>query len=202
MPKRKSWQQSVRRPVQQRRESFCIFTEGTTEQLYFDDFNLPTLRVKCIGLGGGNAEHLLNEALCQMRLPKYSGYDHYCLVFDCDDNLQDELLRVVVKSEKNKIRWCFSNPCFELWYLLHFVYRDSPTVPSELKQKLLPAKIPGYTETTEGICVLLKDKLDAAIRNAQRLLPPEERQAWRNRLREANPSTNLDELVILLNQKE
>ena len=201
MPQRKSWQQTVRRPVQQRRESFCIFTEGTTEKLYFDNFNLPTLRVKCIGLGGGNVEHLLKEALCLMRLPKYSGYDHYCLVFDCDDNSQDELLRVVGKSEKAKIPWSFSNPCFELWYLLHFVYRDSPTSSSELKQKLLPARIPNYTETTEGVCDLLRDKLDTAIRNAQRLLPSAERMGWKNRLQDANPSTNVDELVILLNQK-
>ena len=201
MSKKKPWQQSVRRPVQRRRESFCIFTEGTTEQLYFDGFNLPTLRVTCIGLGGGNADHLLNEALGYMRLPKYSGYDHYCLVFDCDDNSQDELLRVVGKSEKSRIRWCFSNPCFELWYLLHFLYRDTPTTPTELKERLLPARIPGYTETTEGVCDLLRDRLDTAIRNAQRLLPPAERMAWKNRLQNANPSTNVDELVILLNQK-
>ncbi len=146
-------------------------------------------------------DHLLNEALCLMRLPKYSGYDHYCLIFDCDDNSQEELLRVVGKSEKAKIRWCFSNPCFELWYLLHFVYRDTPTTPAELKQRLLPAKTIGYTVTTEGICDLLRDKLDTAIRNAQRLLPPAERMAWKNRLQAANPSTNVDELVILLNQK-
>ena len=201
MSKRKPWQQSVRRPGQRRRESFCIFTEGATEQLYFDGFNLPTLRVTCIGLGGGNADHLLKEAICLMRLPKYSGYDHYCLVFDCDDNSQEALLRVVGKSEKAKIRWCFSNPCFELWYLLHFVYRDTPTTPVELKQRLLPAKITAYTEATEGVCDLLRDKLDTAIRNAQRLLPPAERMAWKNRLQAANPSTNVDELVILLNQK-
>ncbi|MBQ6470557.1 MAG: RloB domain-containing protein [Victivallales bacterium] len=201
MARRKAWEQSVRRPVRRRRESFCIFTEGTTEQLYFDDFNLPTLRVTCIGLGGGNAEHLLTDALSLMRLPKYSGYDHYCLVFDCDDNSQDELFRVAGKAEKSHIRWCFSNPCFEIWYLLHFVYRDSPTTPSELKRKLVPARIPGYTETREGVCGLLKDKLDVAVRNARRLLPPEERPDWKNRLRATNPSTNVDELVVLLRQK-
>ena len=71
MLKGKAWQGVVKRPIQQRRESFCIFTEGTTEKLYFDGFNFPTLRVKCIGLGGGNAEHLLKEALSLMRLPKF-----------------------------------------------------------------------------------------------------------------------------------
>ena len=60
--------------------------------------------MKCIGLRGENAEHLLREALCLMRLSKYSGYYHFCLVFDCDDNSQYELLRVVDKSEKSKIR--------------------------------------------------------------------------------------------------
>ena len=201
MTRQKAWQQTVKRALQRRRESFCIFTEGTTEQLYFDGFNLPTLRVKCIGLGGGNAEHLLNEAIRYMRLPKYSAYDHYCLVFDRDDNSQDEIFRVVAKSEKVKIHWCFSNPCFEIWYLLHFVYRDTPSTPDELKQSLLPTRIPGYTETSEGIWELLKDKLDMAIRNAQRLLPQTGRTAWKKRLQSANPSTNVDELVILLMQK-
>lgn len=76
----------------------CFLGKNTAliSRHYFDGFNLPTLRVTCIGLGGGNAEHLLKEALCLMRLPKYSGYDHYCLVFDCDDNSQEELLRVAV----------------------------------------------------------------------------------------------------------
>ena len=201
MARGKTWRQSVTRPAQRRRESFCIFTEGTTEQLYFDGFNLPTLRVKCIGLGGGNAEHLLNEALGYMRLPKYSGFDHYCLVFDCDDNSQEELLRVIGKSEKAKIHWCFSNPCFEIWYLLHFVYRDAQTTSAELKQKLIPARIPGYVETMEGICELLKDRLDTAIRNVRHLLPQDERIEWKKRLRATNPSTNVDELVVLLNQK-
>ena len=65
---RRPWERKKKQSHSERRrkESFCIFTEGKTEQLYFDDFNLPTLRVKCVGLGGGNAEHLLNEMLRYM----------------------------------------------------------------------------------------------------------------------------------------
>lgn len=199
-PRKAPWQPRGlhRRPILHRRSSFCIFTEGTTEKLYFEDFHLPTLRVKCVGLGGGNAEHLLQDALRQMRQPKYSGYDYYFLVFDCDENSHEELQKVVALAERRKIRWCFSNPCFEIWYLLHFVFRDAPVTATDLKHHLLPSRISGYAENTPGIRELLKDKTDTAIRNARRLLPLEKRVGWKGRLRQANPSTNVDELVVML----
>lgn len=187
-----------RHPVFQRRKSFCIFTEGMTEQLYFEDFNLPTLRVKCVGLGGGNARHLLRDALRQMRQSKFSGFDYYFLVFDCDENSQEELRQVVEEAEHRQIRWCFSNPCFEIWYLLHFTYRDTPVTAADLKRHLLPERIPCYTETMSGLRELLKDKTEAALKNTLRLLPLPNRRAWRNSLCQTNPATNVDELVKLL----
>ena len=200
MAPKKAWKRGERQKnsIRQRRKSFCIFTEGETEKLYFDGFNLPTLRVKCVGLGGGNAEHLLQEALCYMRMAKYADYDYYWLVFDCDDNLQEELQHVVVKAERNKVHWCFSNPCFELWYLLHFVYRDTPLTASDLKKRLLKEWIPGYNETMDGIRSLLSDKTDIAVRHVLRLLPLKARAEWKQKLQQANPSTNVDELVMKL----
>ena len=200
MSHKKAWQRCERRTstIRQRRKSFCIFTEGRTEELYFDGFDLPTLRVKCVGLGGGNAEHLLQEALGYMRMPKYADYDFYWLVFDCDDNSQEELQRVIVKAERNKVHWCFSNPCFELWYLLHFVYRDTPLTAFDLKKRLLREWLPGYNETMEGVWKLLSDKTDIAVRHALRLLPYETRDEWKQMLQQANPSTNVDELVMRL----
>ena len=194
---RKPWERNLNqnRSYQKRKESFCIFTEGKTEELYFEEFNLPTLRVKCVGLGGGNAEHLLDEMLVYMKMAKYADYDHYWLIFDCDDNSQEELQRVVARAKKAKINWCLSNPCFELWYLLHFLYRESPMTAFDLKKHLLKEWIPGYNETMEGIYDLLKDRMDNAIRNAARLLPPEKREEWMNRLRQSNPSTNVDNLI-------
>ena len=204
MAKEKAWQRHERRKSlnHQRRKSFCIFTEGKTEELYFDGFDLPTLRVKCVGLGGGNAEHLLQEALGYMRMAKYADYDYYWLVFDCDDNSQEELQRVIAKAERNKVHWCFSNPCFELWYLLHFVYRDTPLTAFDLKKRLLKEWIPGYNETMEGVWKLLSDKTDVAVRHALRLLPYETRDEWKQKLQQANPSTNVDELVLKLLEKD
>ena len=170
--------------------------------MYFDGFDLPTLRVKCVGLGGGNAEHLLQEALGYMRMAKYADYDYYWLVFDCDDNSQEELQRVIAKAERNKVHWCFSNPCFELWYLLHFVYRDTPLTAFELKKRLLKDWLPEYNETMKGVRKLLSYKTDIAVRHALRLLPYEMRNEWKQKLQQANPSTNVDELVLKLLEKD
>ena len=50
----------------------------------------------------------------------------------------------------------------------------------------------------KGIYGLLVDKMETACRNASRLLPLEEREAWINRLKLTNPSTNVDDLVKML----
>ena len=68
----------------------------------------------------------------------------------------------------------------------------------ELKRHLLREWIPGYHETMKGIYGLLVDKMETAFRNASRLLPLEEREAWSNRLKQTNPSTNVDDLVKML----
>ena len=78
---RRPWERKKKQSHSERRrkESFCIFTEGKTEQLYFDDFNLPILRVKCVGLGGGNAEHLLNEVRVNTFLAEFFDTFFYLL---------------------------------------------------------------------------------------------------------------------------
>lgn len=197
----KPWLRSVTKyPIRHKRvDSYCIFTEGETEQLYLNSFKLPNLLIKCVGLGGGTADHLLKECLSQMKTAKYSGFDHYWLVFDKDDNSPDIIYNVIRTAEKKKIQWCFSNPCFEIWILLHYCFRNTPTSPEELKRKLIPQFINGYSETFPKLGVTISKHLHTALRNALRLLPEAARNEWRIQPSNTNPSTNLDELIRLLN---
>lgn len=196
----KPWLQSTAKSHirHQRIDSYCIFTEYETEQLYLTSFRLPNLQIKCVGLGGGTADHLLNECLSQMKTAKYSGFDHYWLVFDKDDNSPDIIYKVIRTAEKRKIHWCFSNPCFEIWILLHFCFRNTPTSPEELKRRLIPQFIKGYSETYPKLGDTLAEHQHQAMNNAMRLLPETSRVAWRMQPSNANPSTNLDELIRLL----
>lgn len=196
----KPWLRSATKsPIRHKRtDSYCIFTEGETEQLYLNSFKLPNLLIKCVGLGGGTADHLLKECLSQMKTAKYSGFDHYWLVFDKDDNSPDIIYNVIRTAEKRKIQWCFSNPCFEIWILLHYCFRNTPTSPEELKRKLIPQFISGYSETFPKLGITISKHLHTALNNALRLLPEASRKEWRIQPSNANPSTNLDELIRLL----
>ncbi len=198
MKSMKPWlRKNNRRPTQKRQKSFCIFTEGNTEKIYFEDFGLVTVEVRC--LGGGDVLHLVSEALSYMKQPRYTGYDYYWIVFDRDDNPEDKLHQAIEQAKKHKISWCFSNPCFELWFLLHFDFFQAQTTPDELKTRLIPDRIPGYTETMPGIFDLLKDKQAVAIRNSRKLWPKDTRSSRTHHLSELNPATNVDDLVCSLN---
>jgi hypothetical protein len=90
-----------------------------------------------------------------------------------------------------------SNPCFEVWLLLHFGYTDQPfhsagkksvgdQVVSALKTK------PGfaqYGKEQKGIHGQLKNKLDDALAHAERL------RARGLATGSINPATDVDELV-------
>jgi len=182
---------------QKRRKSFCIFTEGETEKIYFKDFGIAAVTVRC--LGGGGVLHLVSETVAYMRQPKYSGYDYYWLVFDKDDNSGDDIQQAISIAEKNKIRWCFSNPCFEIWFLLHFDFFQSATTSKELKTRLIPSRIPGYEETMPGVFDILKSRQDFAVGNSLRLWPVAERANGARQLHDMLPATNADSLVCKLN---
>ena len=51
--------------AQKRQKSFCIFTEGKTEKIYFNDFDLANVEVRC--LGGGGVLYLVAEAKIYMK---------------------------------------------------------------------------------------------------------------------------------------
>ena len=194
------WQKKeMRRITRKRQKSFCIFTEGETEKIYFNDFGLATVKVR--SLGGGGVLHLVSEALSYMKQSKYSGYDYYWLVFDKDDNSSEDIQSAIRIADKNKISWCFSNPCFEIWYLFHFDYFQTPTTAKDLKTRLIPDRIPGYTETMPGVFDFLADKQLFAKKNSQKLWPQSERTSYAAQLRTGNgiPITNADNLVHMLN---
>lgn len=200
MPK-KPWKNNYnRRKVQKqpRKDSFCIFTEGQTEALYFNAFRLSSATIRCIGLGGGNAPHLAREAVGKKKMEQYRNFDTYYLVFDRDDNNADEIREAIQIARQHQMKWVFSNPCFELWFLLHYALHETETDARSLKGRLLCRYIEQYHETMPGIYGRLMELQPNAFRNAQQLL--DNWQDWENRLHQANPSTNALALVKHMNR--
>jgi len=116
-------------------------------------------------------------------------YDEVWCVFDCDAH--ERIHEAFNQAEALKYRVIFSNPCFELWYLLH--YQDQRAhIEREDVFRSLRSHIPDYEKGIENIYTLLSDNQAEAIERAKRI------RKWHkdNGDEETeNPSTTVDTLV-------
>lgn len=80
----------------------------------------PKTVVKGCGMG---TRRLLEEAK-SIRQRAVIPFDRYWLVFDKDDFL--DFTEAICEAQKEDFQVAWSNECFELWYLLHFRYQNTP----------------------------------------------------------------------------
>lgn len=119
--------------------------------------------------------------------------DSVWLVFDDDGRPQiADILKQ--QSSRKKRSVAFSNPCFEIWCLLHFEERPGPFSDSQAVKKHLTSHIPEYEEGTPVYRHLLPNQEHAMVR-AQR-----QRQFHKEvgNPETSNPSTSVDRLVRFL----
>ncbi|NEP44572.1 MAG: RloB domain-containing protein, partial [Okeania sp. SIO2H7] len=153
-------------------QRFLIVCEGEkTEPNYFKSFRVPG-NVEIIVLGlGENPIKLVKEAMEMSK--KEEEYDQVWCVFDRDDWEPNDFNGAITCAEKNEIKIAYSNEAFELWYLLHFYYRDTAmsrkSYKGELTKKLREAKLISnskkYEKNSEEMYGFLEDKQSQAIKN-------------------------------------
>lgn len=167
-----------------------IICEGKdTETAYFENFNSKYTKVQVKiadksskGKNKGKAtdpENLVKKAAAfkkENEIDEKNGDRVWC-VFDIDINYNNnnavtskinEIQRAKAHADKNKIRLGMSNPCFELWYLLHFEYTTANMKNYTEVQRRLSKYIIDY-DKTKDVYSLLKDKIDIALKNSKKL---------------------------------
>ncbi len=127
--------------------------------------------------------------------------DEVWCVFDADEN-EDSIQRAADKAEKSDINIALSNPCFEIWFLLHFELRQTKLSCSDTVENL-KKYLTDYSKN-EDVFYEIVDKRDKAISRAKKLndIHKDERN---NELYspESNPSTQVFKLVeYILNYTE
>lgn len=151
----------------------------------------------------------------------YKDFDHKWIVIDRDservnggghkkEDFNNALENAKSKKSNFNIEVAYSNDSFELWYLLHFAYRDTAISRDEIvKQviKKLKAKEPykfsklnkdniKQENYTKAIFETLKPLQAVAMRNAKKLL---EFYGEEHNPESDNPSTRVHLLVDILN---
>jgi RloB-like protein len=184
-------------------DRILIVTEGEkTEVNYFEEIRqhcrLPSASIRVCPADGSNPLQVVNyaSALCQ----ETGEWERVFAVIDRDDHAHyDEALRAAAgldgahrNDEKKPIifKAIPSNPCFELWLLLHFQRSDAHIHRDELMRRLRE-HINGYHKVRADVFAATYAMLDVAYANADRLRARGERPG-------ENPSTEIDTLVRLL----
>jgi len=134
------------------------------------------------------------------------GWDEIYCVLDHDGRdsavgkLEAGLAAINRKRASTQVEMTLSDPCFELWLLLHFEFSDRPytslrggrsACQNVIEQ--LQRHIPEYRKNTTGYLKLVKDRVEKALANADQLnrLPKETRPR-------GPPYTNVSRLVARL----
>ena len=172
-----------RAPFRESRRQVLIVCGGTrTEPDYFDGLKRarrnPAVQVRVLGKGI-DPEQLVGYAR------KIGGdFDEVWCVVDTDEF---DIVRTAKAADAQGVSLAVSNPCFEVWLMLHF---DDHRSPARSYQELLPKlmkHVPGYDK-----CRLEFGRYDpgveAAVERAERLDPS-------GRDHGRNPSTGVWKLV-------
>ena len=124
---------------------------------------------------GANTVTLVNRAI-EFRNRADFVYQHVWVVFDKDDfDTFDEAIKL---ASENEIEVAWSNPCFELWVLLHFSFVDSALHRDQIRDKVNHIfkerciREEGYEKNLENLYSLLEmyGQSSQAYHWAERLL--------------------------------
>lgn len=184
-----------------------IFTEGNTEEIYLNHYEnvkkgiyiipIDTEHTDALGIVK-HAKNFIDKQNIDIEL----GDRCYC-VFDSDpeSNTQIKVAFDLLRGYKHKGLECiFSNPSFEIWFVLHFrkaPYGKNATEIKKLVRELVSEQVPDYKETTD-IFDMLIDKRDIALKEAENLHKSQSEVHEDVFSHECNPYTNIFEFINYL----
>ncbi|MDF5709070.1 MAG: RloB family protein [Nostoc sp. S4] len=219
MPKGKSTNDLRRRLGNKKsRDNFLIVVEGQeTEYNYFNslkhDLKLSTTDIRIVSASGGDPLKIIDKA-CSLveenKLESQKGskleFEHVFCVFD-NDNKIEIFKQALLKAKDNNFVSITSIPCFEFWFLLHYVYTTAPLshykelcprLEAEMRKAGVLNKRETYDKSDVTLYKKFKPYLENALTNAMKLQldRPNEDSC-------TNPSTKVHILVQQLkDQKE
>jgi hypothetical protein len=193
-------------------KSFYIVCEGmNTEPEYFKSFPLGNAQVESFGLGQSKTK--LVESVIELLTSDESLKEkEVWVVFDMDINHEhanqqkEDYNRAIELAHKNNINVAYSNDTFELWFVLHYQYIDTPWNRGQFFERL--SELWGCNYSKDGkakaFCesiyqMLLEDEhanQEKAIYRAKKIHDEQAHLVFSDR----NPCTTVFQLVQELNQ--
>lgn len=192
----------------QRNPVVYLTCEGAeTEIRYFKKFRSRECNIDIVPISSQykSADKLVQKARATIGYSPYypdEGDIIWC-VFDRDDNTNAMLSKAKQMAIKEGYQIAFSNPSFEVWFLLHFNDQTAPVENCEAAIKLLKKKdrLEQYEKNKE-VYEQLKPLQEAAIDRAKKRVAALQAEHTEILSRESNPVTTVAELVEYLNSRQ
>ena len=165
-----------KRRTRSRRKLILIAAEGNnvTEQNYFRQFNVRQTGYQVVFARGNYTDPLqMTKALeRKMKESEFNiarGDRAFCVVdVDAKSEAALEVEKLSNLYKPKGIEYIVSNPCFEMWYLLHFAYTTKPFQDSSKMIRELKKHIRDY-EKNKDVFEILYPITGSAIENSKRL---------------------------------
>ncbi|WP_440956111.1 RloB family protein [Methanosarcina sp. Mfa9] len=197
---RKTWRRGKAYPRKTHKIFLIICEDEKTSPIYFRSFNRRNspLKIETPPSGGQSPDNLVSYT---KRLLKseydfldFEGGDAAWCVFDRDHFPEEAIKQAARTAGKSGIKVCFSNPCFEVWYLLHHVYYNSSLGNCSNAIGKLREFMPGYRKNVD-YSKILKPLAGKAISNSKMLEKHHKENGTELLSRGSDPSTLVYTLV-------
>ena len=183
-----------KRPTRTPSPLVLIVCEGRkTEKFYLNDMRrsrrLSTTHIEVIP---GDKAGIHPKKIVEYAKEKKKNKDYNFTWCVFDRNQHENIHEAFVQAKANGIEVAFSNPCFELWYFLHFQDQRSAIDRRKLVKKL-KKYIPDYEKGLEKVYEKVSHLQANASKRAKELRKMHQNIGKREA--EKNPLTSVDILV-------
>lgn len=173
--KERQFTQKQRYKVKRKRKkiiAICCEGKNQTEKLYFNNFKTRDIIIKFSKGNETDPEGMIDNLINFLNSEGIDTNDgdkaFLILDGDVDNSKQLQLNNAIEKSKGNNIEVILSVPCFELWYLLNFIYTSRPYTSNQQLLKDLKKYLPDYSKNA-NVFTQIKDYTDIAITNSKKL---------------------------------
>lgn len=189
------------KPTRERKVLVIVGTEGKnkTEQLYLKEFEKTQRKYHFIFTKGDDTdpENIVKNTIKMLKKEDIDKKSDIAIsVFDMDfgEERKEQFLKAKKIAEKSKIMLITSNPCFEIWFLLHFEYSTKQFTSSDDLLSTLRKFDKDYAKNKCNF-LIYKNLINEAVENCKKLDKYHLENSNNSNIEFNNPRTDMYKLI-------